>query len=100
MSSQGGGRAALGKLPGEPKKRPKATATLPAPAGGVALTRLAAKDVRTLMGKAAYPVNLDLSPSTYNLEDDTFLTNCTNVIKLCARGAATLFYLCFIYLFF
>jgi len=76
------GRAALGKLPGEPKKRPKPTATLTPPPGGVALTRLTVKDVRTLMGKAAYPVTLDLSPPTFNLEDDTFLTNCTNVIKL------------------
>eukprot|EP00727_Mastigamoeba_balamuthi_P007083 m51a1_g2996 putative leucine-rich repeat-containing protein (1494) ;mRNA; r:756253-761961 len=75
-----GGRTALGRLPGEPKKPFSGTSGISLAAGTV-LTKLQVAHVKQLMGKASWPVFLDLSPPCYNLEDDFFLTNCSNVVK-------------------
>lgn len=79
-------KAALGRLPGEPKKRLRGTSPL-VPAGATdkstaTLTRLTDRDVRALMGAGTWPVVIDLSAPYFNVEDDKFLLLCANVVKV------------------
>ena len=73
-------KVALGKLPGEIKKRPKATGELGAE-GGVRIT-ISLDDLKKLLGKGSYPVYIDLSSPSYNTTNVYFLEDVKNVIQL------------------
>lgn len=73
-------KIALGKLPGEIKKRPKATGELGAESG-VRIT-ISSDDLKKLLGKGSYPVYIDLSPPNYNITNVYFLEGVKNVIQL------------------
>lgn len=73
-------KIALGKLPGEVKKRPKATGEL-GPESGVHIT-ISAEDLKKLTGKGSYPVYIDLSTPNYNITNVYFLEDAKNVIQL------------------
>lgn len=73
-------KADLGKLPGEIKKRPKATGELGSE-GGVRIT-ISTDDIKKLIGKGSYPVYIDLSPPNYNITNVYFLEQIKNIIQL------------------
>jgi len=74
------GKIALGRLPGEPKKKAKATHTLTHT--GAPLTKLGAAEMKILMGSGSSSVVLDLSSAQFNLEEDKFLVLAQNTVKV------------------
>ncbi|KYQ91144.1 leucine-rich repeat-containing protein (LRR) [Tieghemostelium lacteum] len=68
------------KLPGAPKDKIRNITKFPVN-GSEVVTNYLQKDVRPLFLKASFPVFLDFSEGSFQLESDDFLKSCTNVIK-------------------
>eukprot|EP01091_Cochliopodium_minus_P016685 TRINITY_DN6320_c1_g1_i1.p1 TRINITY_DN6320_c1_g1~~TRINITY_DN6320_c1_g1_i1.p1 ORF type:complete len:1790 (-),score=679.77 TRINITY_DN6320_c1_g1_i1:91-5460(-) len=68
------------KLPGDPGV-PKSTGKLNNLKKGDVLTKIAESELLELLGKKSFPCSLDFSPNHFQLENDTFLEKCDNIVK-------------------
>ena len=68
------------KLPGDPGV-PKSTGKLSNLKKGDVLTKLAESELLELLGKKSFPCSLDFSPTHFQLENDSFLDKCDNIVK-------------------
>jgi hypothetical protein len=84
MASQDPKKVALqktGKLAGYPQKSKKHLALALTSTGQKAITKLQPQELKQLLGKGSFPVYLDFSSATFQLEDDQVFASCPNVVK-------------------